>query len=85
MGIEIEEKETTTLVRAKRGTAIIEDYGRKAIVIGTWGFRELIDLVDAVADVRKKYHIIESEEQQEQRVKKLKKQNEKTNNSMGVR
>ena len=59
MGIEIEEKETTTLVRAKRGTAIIEDYGRKVIVIGTWGFRELIDLVDAVADVRKKHFIIE--------------------------
>jgi len=73
MTIEIEEKETNTLVRAKRGTAIIEDYGRKVIVIGTWGFRELIDLVDAVADVRKKYHIIDSEEEQEQRVKKLKK------------
>lgn len=74
MSIEIEEKETTTLVRAKHGTAIIEDYGRKVIVIGTWGFRELIDLVDAVANVRKKYHIIEREEQQEQRAKKLKKQ-----------
>ena len=59
MTIEIEEKETTTLVRAKRGTAIIEDYGRKVIVIGTWSFRELIDLVDAVADVRKRHFIIE--------------------------
>ena len=88
MGIEIEEKETTTLVRAKRGTAMIEDCGRKVIVVGVWSFSELKELVDAVADVRKKYHIIEREEQQEQRVKKLKKQKNETNNTnnpMGVR
>ena len=59
MGIEIEEKETTTLVRAKRGTAMIEDCGRKVIVIGVWSFSELKELVDAVANVRKKHFIIE--------------------------
>jgi len=59
MGIEIEEKETTTLVRAKRGTAIIEDCGRKVIVIGTWSFWELKELVNAIADVRKRHFIIE--------------------------
>jgi len=59
MGIEIEEKETNTLVRAKRGTAMIEDCGRKVIVIGVWSFSELKELVDAVANVRKKHFIIE--------------------------
>jgi len=59
MGIEIEEKETNTLVRAKRGTAIIEDCGRKVIVIGTWSFWELKELVNAIADVRKRHFIIE--------------------------
>ena len=59
MGIEIEEKETTTLVRAKRGTAMIEDCGRKAIVIGAWSFGELKELVNAIAEVRKKHFITE--------------------------
>jgi len=59
MGIEIEEKETTTLVRAKRGTAMIENCGRKVIVVGVWSFSELKELVDAVADVRKRHFIIE--------------------------
>ncbi|RLG34511.1 hypothetical protein DRN97_02260 [Methanosarcinales archaeon] len=59
MTIEIEEKETTTLVRAKRGTAMIEDCGRKVIVVGVWSFSELKELVDAVADVRKRHFIIE--------------------------
>ena len=59
MAIEIEEKETTTLVRAKRGTAMIENCGRKVIVVGVWSFSELKELVDAVADVRKRHFIIE--------------------------
>ena len=59
MTVEIEEKETNTLVRAKRGTAMIEDCGRKVIVVGVWSFSELKELVDAVADVRKRHFIIE--------------------------
>ena len=59
MTISIEEKEKEISVRARRGSAIIEDSGRKITVIGVWGGSELKELVDAVADVRKKHFIIE--------------------------
>jgi len=59
MTIEIEEKEKEISVRARRGSAIIEDSGRKITVIGVWGGSELKELVDTVERVRKRHLLVE--------------------------
>jgi len=62
MTISIEEKEKEISVRARRGSAIIEDSGRKITVIGVWGGSELKELVDTVERVRKRHLLVERED-----------------------
>jgi len=62
MTISIEEKEKEISVRARRGSAIIEDMGRKITVIGVWSGSELKELVDTVERVRKRHLLVERED-----------------------
>ena len=52
--METEIKDDKVLVRAKTGTAIIENTGEKITVIGVWSNEELKKLVDTVKRVRDK-------------------------------
>ncbi len=62
MTISIEEKWGEISVRARRGSAIIEDSGRKITVIGVWDLKELKELVDAIERFRKRYLVVERED-----------------------
>ncbi|MCW3140652.1 MAG: hypothetical protein N2V72_00510 [Methanophagales archaeon] len=62
MPIELEEKEKEITVRARRGSAIIGDGGRKITVIGVWSGKELKELVDVVERVRKRHLVVERED-----------------------
>jgi len=62
MAISIEEKEKEISIRARRGSAIIEDSGRKITVIGVWSGSELKELVDVVEKVRKRHLLVERED-----------------------
>ena len=62
MTIEIEEKEKEISIRARRGSAIIEDRGRRITVIGVWSGNELKELVDTVERVRKRHLLVERED-----------------------
>ena len=62
MTISIEEKEKEISVRARRGSAIIEDRGRKITVIGVWSGSELQELVDMVEKIRKRHLLVERED-----------------------
>ena len=62
MTISIEEKEKGISVRARRGSAIIGDRGRKITVIGVWSGSELRELVDVVEKVRKRHLLVERED-----------------------
>ena len=53
--METEIKDDKVLVRAKTGTAIIENEGKKITVIGVWSNEELKKLVDTVKKVRDKF------------------------------
>jgi len=62
MPIEIEEKWDKISVKAKGGSAIIEDRGRKITVIGVWSGSELKELVDTIEKVRKRHLLVERED-----------------------
>ena len=62
MTIEIEEKWNEIAVKAKGGSAIIEDSGRKITVIGVWSGSELKELVDTVEKIRKRHLVVERED-----------------------
>ena len=62
MTISIEEKEKEISVRARRGSAIIGDRGRRITVIGVWSGSELKELVDVVEKVRKRHLLVERED-----------------------
>lgn len=62
MTISIEEKEKEISIRARRGSAIIEDRGRRITVIGVWSGSELKELVDTVERVRKRHLLVERED-----------------------
>jgi len=53
--METEIKDDKVLVRAKTGTAIIENSGEKITVIGVWSNEELKRLVDTVKRVREEF------------------------------
>jgi len=62
MTISIEEKEKEISIRARGGSAIIEDRGRRITVIGVWSGNELKELVDTVERVRKRHLLVERED-----------------------
>ena len=62
MTISIEEKEKEISIRARRGSAIIEDRGRRITVIGVWSGNELKELVDTVERIRKRHLLVERED-----------------------
>ena len=53
--MEIEIKDDRILVKSKRGSAIIENKGKKITVIGVWSNEELKRLVDTVKRVREEF------------------------------
>ena len=53
--METEIKDDKVLVRAKTGTAIIENEGKKITVIGVWNNEELKKLVDTVKRIREEF------------------------------
>jgi len=53
--MEIEIKDDRVSVKSKRGSAIIENEGKKITVIGVWSNEELRRLVDTVKRVRDKF------------------------------
>jgi len=53
--MEIEVKDDRVSVKSKRGSAIIENKGKKITVIGVWSNEELKKLVDIVKKVREEF------------------------------
>ena len=53
--MEVEIKDDKVSVRARQGSAIIENKGKKITVIGVWSNEELKKLVDTVKKVRDKF------------------------------
>ena len=55
MEIEVEVRDDSVSVKAKRGSAIIENRGNKITVIGVWSNEELKRLVDTVKRIREEF------------------------------
>jgi len=53
--MEIEVRDDSISVKAKRGSAIIENRGNKITVIGVWSNEELKRLVDTVKRIREEF------------------------------
>ena len=53
--MEVEIKDDRVSVKSKRGSAIIENKGKKITVIGVWSNGELKRLVDTVKRVREEF------------------------------
>ena len=53
--MEVEIKDDKVSVRARQGSAIIENKGKKITVIGVWSNKELKKLIDTVKRIREEF------------------------------